>query len=78
MTAQEPQPAGFSGEGGACHRQGRPDDSRMGRALRRPPHPVTAWKAQLDGRASDVFGARGSATVAPAVDVKSLVQRAGN
>jgi 2-keto-4-pentenoate hydratase/2-oxohepta-3-ene-1,7-dioic acid hydratase in catechol pathway len=35
-TAPEPQP-GFQGEGGACRRQGRPDDSSTGRALRRPP-----------------------------------------
>lgn len=67
----EPQP-GFQGEGGACRRQVRPDDSPIGRALRRPPHPVTAWKAQLEAWASDVFGAGSSATVAPAVDVKSL------
>lgn len=33
---------------------------------------MTAWKAQLEAWASDVFGAGSSATVAPAVDVKSL------
>src|SRR5664279_6029853 len=35
-TAPEPQPD-FQGEGGACRRQGRPDDSSTGRALRRSP-----------------------------------------
>jgi transposase-like protein len=41
------------------------------------PNQVTAWKAQLEGGASDVFGAGSSATAAPAVDVKSLHAKIG-
>ena len=41
------------------------------------PNQVTAWKAQLEGGASDVFGAGSPATVAPAVDVKSLHAKIG-
>ena len=37
------------------------------------PNQITAWKAQLEGGAADVFGAGGSNGAAqPAVDVKSL------
>jgi len=35
------------------------------------PNQVTAWKAQLEGGASDVFGS-GSSAPAPEIDVKSL------
>src|SRR3954452_2676685 len=35
-TAPEPH-TGLQGEGGACRRQGRPDDRSTGRAVRRPP-----------------------------------------
>jgi transposase len=41
------------------------------------PNQVTAWKAQLEGGASDVFGAGSLATAAPAVDVKSLHAKIG-
>jgi transposase-like protein len=41
------------------------------------PNQVTAWKAQLEGGASDVFGARSPATAAPAIDVKSLHAKIG-
>ena len=41
------------------------------------PNQVTAWKAQLEGGASDVFGAWSPATAAPAVDVKSLHAKIG-
>ncbi len=41
------------------------------------PNQVTAWKAQLEGGASDVFGPGGSSTPAPAVDVKSLHAKIG-
>ena len=41
------------------------------------PNQVTAWKAQLEGGASDVFGAGSPATAAPAVDVKSLHAKIG-
>ena len=75
-TAPEPQPS-FQDEGGACRRQGRPDDSSSGRALRCPPNQVTAGKARREGGASDVFGAGSPATAAPAVDVKSLHAKIG-
>jgi transposase len=40
------------------------------------PNQVTAWKAQLEGGASDVFGS-GSAPAAPEIDVKSLHAKIG-
>ena len=40
------------------------------------PNQVTAWKAQLEGGAADVFGPGGD-TAAPAVDVKSLHAKIG-
>ena len=36
------------------------------------PNQITAWKAQLEGGASGVFGPGGMAPAAPAIDVKSL------
>src|SRR3974390_1124251 len=42
------------------------------------PNQVTAWKAQLEGGAADVFGpGGGNAEAAPAVDVKSLHAKIG-
>ena len=40
------------------------------------PNQVTAWKAQLEGGAADVFGS-GSAAAQPAIDVKSLHAKIG-
>ena len=40
------------------------------------PNQVTAWKAQLEGGAADVFGPGGGAAQ-PAVDVKSLHAKIG-
>jgi len=33
---------------------------------------ITAWKAQLESGAADVFGPGGGQAVVPAIDVKSL------
>lgn len=42
------------------------------------PNQVTAWKAQLEGGACDVFGpGGGNASAQPAVDVKSLHAKIG-
>ena len=42
------------------------------------PNQITAWKAQLEGSAADVFGAgNGTAPAAPAVDVKQLHAKIG-
>ncbi len=41
------------------------------------PNQITAWKAQLEGGASDVFGPGGMAPPSPAVDVKSLHAKIG-
>ncbi|MGY4327304.1 transposase [Bradyrhizobium sp. LB7.2] len=41
------------------------------------PNQITAWKAQLEGGASDVFGAGPAASAAPAIDVKSLHAKIG-
>src|SRR5512135_14341 len=42
------------------------------------PNQITAWKAQLEGGAADVFGSGGGATPqAPSVDVKALHAKIG-
>jgi transposase len=41
------------------------------------PNQITAWKAQLEGGAANVFGPGGSAAAVPAVDVKSLHAKIG-
>jgi transposase len=41
------------------------------------PNQITAWKAQLEGRASDIFGSGSSAPSTAAVDVKSLHAKIG-
>ena len=41
------------------------------------PNQITAWKAQLESGAADVFGPGGHATAPPAVDVKSLHAKIG-
>jgi transposase-like protein len=41
------------------------------------PNQITAWKAQLEGGASGVFGSGSMAPATPAVDVKSLHAKIG-
>ena len=41
------------------------------------PNQITTWKAQLEGRASDIFGPGSTASSTPAVDVKSLHAKIG-
>ena len=41
------------------------------------PNQVTAWKAQLEGGAAEVFGPVSSGTAQPAVDVKALHAKIG-
>ena len=41
------------------------------------PNQITAWKSQLEGGASDIFGSGGGGPAAPAVDVKSLRAKIG-
>ena len=42
------------------------------------PNQITAWKAQLEGGAADVFGpGGGNGTAEPAIDVKSLQTKIG-
>ena len=40
------------------------------------PNQITSWKAQLEGRAADVFGP-GAGAAQPAIDVKSLHAKIG-
>jgi transposase len=40
------------------------------------PNQITAWKSQLEGRASEIFGPGGGPTT-PVVDVKSLHAKIG-
>src|SRR6266581_3150173 len=41
------------------------------------PNQITAWKSQLEGSASELFGSGGGTQVTPAVDVKSLHAKIG-
>ena len=41
------------------------------------PNQITAWKAQLEGGAADVFGASGGAPAAPSADIKALHAKIG-
>ena len=41
------------------------------------PNQITAWKAQLEGGASGVFGPDSAALATPAIDVKSLHAKIG-
>src|ERR1700692_1504706 len=41
------------------------------------PNQITAWKSQLEGGASDIFGSGGGAPPPPAVDGKSLHAKIG-
>jgi len=41
------------------------------------PNQITAWKAQLEGGASGVFGPGSTAPATPAIDVKSLHAKIG-
>jgi transposase len=41
------------------------------------PNQITAWKAQLEGGACEVFGSGSTAPSTPAVDVKSLHAKIG-
>jgi transposase len=41
------------------------------------PNQITAWKSQLEGSASDVFGSAGGTLATPAIDVKSLHAKIG-
>ncbi|GAB9169037.1 IS3 family transposase [Bradyrhizobium diazoefficiens] len=41
------------------------------------PNQITAWKSQLEGSASEVFGPGGGVLAMPAVDVKSLHAKIG-
>jgi transposase-like protein len=41
------------------------------------PNQITQWKAQLEGRASDVFESSGGKALEPVVDVKALHAKIG-
>ena len=54
------------------------DTGSAGGAVRRPPHQITSWKAQLEGGAADIFGPfGGNGATQPTVDVKSLHAKIG-
>ena len=41
------------------------------------PNQITAWKSQLEGSASEIFGSGGGTPPIPAIDVKSLHAKIG-
>jgi transposase len=41
------------------------------------PNQITAWKAQLEASASEIFGPGGGTPATPAIDVKSLHAKIG-
>ena len=41
------------------------------------PNQITAWKSQLEGSASEIFGTGGGTPAIPAIDVKSLHAKIG-
>ncbi len=41
------------------------------------PNQITAWKSQLEGSASEIFGSGGETPAIPAIDVKSLHAKIG-
>jgi len=41
------------------------------------PNQITAWKSQLEGSASEIFGSGGGTRAIPAIDVKSLHAKIG-
>ena len=41
------------------------------------PHQITAWKSQLEGSASEIFGSGGGTPAISAIDVKSLHAKIG-
>src|SRR5712672_2027025 len=41
------------------------------------PNQITAWKSQLEGSASEIFGSGGGTPAIPAIDVKSLHAKLG-
>src|SRR3954469_17316176 len=41
------------------------------------PNQITAWKSQLEGSASEIFGSGGGTPAIPAIDVKSLHAKIG-
>jgi transposase len=76
-TAPEPH-VGLQGEGGAGRYQGQSHLTQLAEQFDACPYRATAWKAQLEGGAADVFGVGGgSAAAEPAVDVKSLHAKLG-
>ncbi len=75
-TAPEPH-TGLQGEGGSGRHQGRSNTGSAGGAVRCAPNQITAWKAQLEGGAADVFGPGSGQAAHPAVDAKSLHAKIG-
>jgi transposase len=66
---------GLQDEGGACRRQGRPDDS-SGLPSSSTFIPIRSRRGK--GCASGVFGPGGTAPATPAIDVKSLHAKIGS
>ena len=72
-----PEPlTGLQGEGGSG-RKGDRTIAQLAEHFDVHPNQITAWKSQLEGSASEVFGSGGGTQVTPAVDVKSLHAKIG-
>ena len=75
-TAPEPY-TGLQGESGAGRIKGDRTLAQLAEHFDVHPNQITTWKAQLEGRASDIFGSGSPAPSTPAVDVKSLHAKIG-
>ena len=79
---QRRRPHGSADAAGLCEALPQTTEERcLGRGAHPTPscHPnqITAWKAQLESGAADVFGPGGGQAVVPAIDVKSLHAKIG-
>ena len=78
MSRRPPEPlTGLQGKGGTGRRQGDRTIAQLAEHFDVHPNQITAWKSQLEGSASEIFGSGGGTPAIPAIDVKSLHAKIG-